>query len=250
MIIIKGPDQIRGIRRAARAARSVLDFIGQYVVPGVSTGELNQLIERFITEELKGRPTFKGYRGFPASACISINNEVVHGIPSEKRVIKEVDLVKIDVGVTLNGFVGDVADTFPVGQISPGAALLVKATRQSLFEAVKVMKPGARLSDIGHAVESHVARFGFSPVRELAGHGVGLRLHEDPLVPNYGRPGAGPILRPGMTFAIEPMINAGSWKVKTLEDGWTVITEDGSLSAHFEHDILITETGAEIMSMP
>ena len=248
MIFLKSPDQIEGIRRAARAARSVLDFIGPHIVPGVSTAQLERLIHEFITQQLRATPTFRGYRGFPASACISLNQEVVHGIPSEDKVVQDGDLVKVDVGVTLDGFIGDVADTFIVGRVSPTAELLVKATRESLFKAVDAARPGARLSDIGHAVESHVARFGFTPVRELTGHGVGLKLHEEPMVPNYGPPGSGPVLHPGMTLAIEPMINIGGWRVKTLSDGWTVVTEDGSLSAHYEHDIVITETGAEILS--
>ena len=249
MIIIKTPEQIEGIRRAARAARSVLDFIAPFVKPGVSTKELDERIYEYITETLGGEPTFLGYRGFPASACISINEEVVHGIPSPERVIKPGDVVKIDVGVTLDGFVGDVADTFLVEPASELAKRLVKATREAFWKAVKVIKEGARLGDIGHAVQSHVARYGFRPVRELAGHGVGVKLHEDPLVPNYGRPGEGLRLRAGMTLAIEPMISAGTARVRTLPDGWTVVTADGSLAAHYEHDVLVKPTGAEVLSL-
>ncbi len=248
MIIIKTPEQIEGIRRAARAARSVLDYIKPFVKPGVSTKELDERIYEYITKVIGGEPTFLGYRGFPASACISINEEVVHGIPSADRVVKPGDLVKIDVGVTLDGFVGDVADTFPVEPVSDLARRLVEATRKSFWQAVRVIKAGARLGDVGYAIQSYVAQFGFRPVRELTGHGVGLKLHEEPLVPNYGKPGQGLVLKAGMTLAIEPMISAGTARVKTLPDGWTVVTADGSLAAHYEHDVLVTERGAEVLS--
>ncbi|MGB9590781.1 MAG: type I methionyl aminopeptidase, partial [Candidatus Hydrothermia bacterium] len=232
MIILKSRLEVKGIKRAAVAARQVLDFIGQYIQPGTSTRELERRVHDFITRELRAVPTFLGYRGFPASCCISLNHQVVHGIPSEKVFIKEGDLVKVDVGVTIDGYVGDVADTFIVGKVKPEVELLVKATKESLFKALDVMRPGNHLGDIGHAVQSHVERYGFSPVRDLAGHGVGLRLHEEPLIPNYGSPGTGVKLKPGMTLAIEPMINMGTWRVITLDDGWTVVTEDGKPSAH------------------
>lgn len=248
MIILKSRPEIKGIRRAAEAARRVLDFIGPEIQPGLSTKEIELRVHDFITRELGALPTFLGYRGFPASCCISLNNQVVHGIPSDKVIIREGDLVKVDVGVTLDGYVGDVADTFIVGRVKPEAELLVKATRDSFFRALAVMRPGNRLGDIGHAVQCYVESYGFSPVRDLAGHGVGLRLHEEPLVPNYGSPGTGPELRPGMILAIEPMINMGTWKVRTLDDGWTVVTEDGKLSAHYEHDVLITDGKPEVLS--
>ena len=249
MIILKSRLEIKGIRKAAGAARRVIDFIGPQIGPGISTKELERRVHDFITGELGATPTFLGYRGFPASCCISLNHQVVHGIPSEKVLIKEGDLVKIDVGVTLDGYVGDVADTFIVGRVKPEVELLVKATRESFFKALDAMRSGNLLGDIGHAVQSHVEQYGFCPVRDLAGHGVGLRLHEEPLVPNYGSPGMGLELRPGMTLAIEPMINMGTWKVKTLDDGWTVITEDGKPSAHYEHDVLVTEGEPEILSL-
>ncbi len=249
MIILKSRLEIRGIKKAAMAARRTLEFIGPFVQPGISTKELERRVHDFITRELGATPTFLGYRGFPASCCISLNNQVVHGIPSEKVIVKEGDLVKVDVGVTLDGYVGDVADTFIVGSVESGVELLVKATKESFFKAIEFMRPGNRLGDIGHAIQSYVESYGFSPVRELAGHGVGLRLHEEPLVPNYGNPGMGLELRPGMTLAIEPMINMGTWRVRTLEDGWTVVTEDGKPSAHYEHNVLVTEGEPEILSV-
>ncbi len=249
MIILKSRLEISGIKKAAMAARRTLEFIGPFVQPGISTKELERRVHDFITRELGATPTFLGYRGFPASCCISLNNQVVHGIPSEKVIVKEGDLVKVDVGVTLNGYVGDVADTFIVGSVESGVELLVKATKESFFKAIEFMRPGNRLGDIGHAIQSYVESYGFSPVRELAGHGVGLRLHEEPLVPNYGNPGMGLELRPGMTLAIEPMINMGTWRVRTLEDGWTVVTEDGKPSAHYEHNVLVTEGEPEILSL-
>lgn len=249
LIILKSRLEIEGIRRAAKAARQVLDFIGPQVQPGLSTKELERRVHDFIVRELGAVPTFLGYRGFPASCCISINHQVVHGIPSERVIIKSGDLVKIDVGVTLEGYIGDVADTFAAGKVRPEWELLVRVTRESFYKALEVMRPGNRLGDIGHAIESYVERYGFSPVRDLAGHGVGLRLHEEPFVPNYGKPGVGPELRPGMTLAIEPMINMGTWRVKTLDDGWTVVTDDGKPSAHYEHDVLITDGEPEILSL-
>lgn len=249
MIILKSRLEIKGIKKAAKAARRVLDFIGPQIQPGLSTKELERRVHDFIVRDIGAIPTFLGYRGFPASCCISLNHQVVHGIPSEKVLINEGDLVKIDVGVTLDGYIGDVADTFIIGSVKPEVELLVKATRESLFKALEAMKPGNHLGDIGHVVQSHVEQYGFSSVRGLAGHGVGLRLHEEPLVPNYGNPGTGPELRPGMTLAIEPMINMGTWKVRTLDDGWTVVTEDGKPSAHYEHDVLITEGEPEVLSI-
>ncbi|MEO0191524.1 MAG: type I methionyl aminopeptidase [candidate division WOR-3 bacterium] len=249
MIILKSRLEIKGIRRAAASARRVLDFVNPHIQPGITTKEIERLVHDFIVKEIGAVPTFLGYRGFPASCCISLNHEVVHGIPSEKVIIKEGDLVKLDVGVTIDGYVGDVADTFIVGKVKPQTELLVKATKEAFYKALEVMRPGNRLGDIGHAIQSYVEGFGFSPVRDLAGHGVGLHLHEEPLVPNYGTPGTGPELRPGMTLAVEPMINMGTWKVKTLEDGWTVITEDGKPSAHYEHDVLITDGEPEILSL-
>jgi len=248
MIIIKSDDEINGIREASRIVAEVLEYVKDRLIPGTSLAAIDRWIDEYIRKR-GGSPTFLGYRGFPKSSCISLNNEVVHGIPADKKVIKEGDLVKVDVGVTLNGYIGDAARTYIIGEVSDRALELVRTTEEALYKGIDAAKPGNRLSDISHAIQVTAEAHGFSVVRELGGHGVGLKLHEDPIIPNYGKPGRGPVLKAGMVFALEPMLNMGGPEVKTLDDGWTVVTKDGSLSAHFEHTIAIREKGAEILTV-
>ena len=234
------------MRRAGAVVGEVLTLLKRSVEPGMTTKELDTIAHKEIVRH-GAKPTFKGYRGFPASICASINEEIVHGIPS-KRVLKEGDIIKVDVGATLDGFIGDAAVSMAVGQISPEATALMDATRQSLEEGIKAARPGNRVGDIGAAVQQFGEARGYGVVREFVGHGVGRFLHEDPQVPNYGQPGLGPLLRPGMCIAIEPMFNMGDWRTRILDDQWTVVTADGQLSAHFEHSIAITEDGPEILT--
>ncbi len=248
MIIIKSDDEINGIREASRIVAEVLEYVKDRLIPGTSLAAIDRWIDEYIRKR-GGSPTFLGYRGFPKSSCISLNNEVVHGIPADEKVIKEGDLVKVDVGVTLNGYIGDAARTYIIGEVSDRALELVRTTEEALYKGIDAAKPGNRLSDISHAIQVTAEAHGFSVVRELGGHGVGLKLHEDPIIPNYGKPGRGPVLKAGMVFALEPMLNMGGPEVKTLDDGWTVVTKDGSLSAHFEHTIAIREKGAEILTV-
>ncbi len=236
------------MREACVLSARALKLGGEAVEPGVTTGEIDRLIRRFIEKE-GGKPSFLGYGGFPASACISVNNTVIHGIPGG-YVVKAGDIVSIDVGAYLNGYHGDNAATFAAGDISPEAQALLDATRESLYEGIRVATPGNRIGDIGAAVQRYVEVRGYSVVRQFVGHGVGTNLHEDPSVPNFGTPGRGPRLLPGMTLAIEPMINAGAHEVEILRDGWTTVTKDGSLSAHFEHTIAITADGPVILTTP
>ena len=224
---------------AGRVVGEVLRALASRVTPGVSTAELDELAEQMIADE-GGSPAFKGYHGYPASICTSINDEVIHGIPSGRRVLQEGDIVSIDVGVSLGGYFGDSAITLPVGRVSEEAATLLRVTEESLYEAMEHVRPGGRVSDIGHAVERHVEAYRFSVVREFVGHGIGHRMHEEPQIPNYGEPGRGPRLVEGMVLAIEPMVNAGKPGVKVLADGWTAVTRDNSLSAHFEHTVAVT----------
>ncbi len=246
MIIIKTDEEIEGIRKAGIVVAEVLEYSREIVKPGVMTKEVDEKIHRFI-EDRGGYPTFLGYRGFPAASCISLNDEVVHGIPGNRK-IKEGDLVKVDVGVTLNGYIGDAAITIIVGDVPEKVRKLVETTERALYRGIDQAKPGNRLSDISHAIQENAEKEGFSVVRDLGGHGVGLKLHEEPFVPNYGPPGRGPILKRGMTLALEPMVNMGRPHVKTKKDGWTVVTKDGSLSAHFEHTIAILDNGPEILT--
>ena len=250
MIIIKTGRDIDGIAKASRIVAEVLDIVvPENVKPGMSTAALNDIIHRYI-ESRGGTPTFLGYYGFPAAACISLNSEVVHGIPKKRRKIRVGDLLKVDVGVTLNGYIGDAARTYAIGEVSETAKKLMKATLESLYAGIDAAKVGNRVSDVSIAVESVIKRYGFHAVRALAGHGVGIKLHEDPSVPNYHDPNwHGPKLKHGMTIAIEPMVNVGTWKVYTKRDGWTVVTADGSLSAHYEHTIAITKDGPRILSV-
>jgi methionyl aminopeptidase len=205
----------------------------------VSTADLDELAEKRI-RQAGATPAFKGYHGYPATICASINEEVIHGIPSGRRVLNEGDIISIDVGASLDGYFGDSAVTLPVGPISESAASLLRVTEEALYKAIEAAKPGKRVSDIGHAVQKHVEAYGFSVVREFVGHGIGQRMHEEPQIPNYGEPGHGPRLAEGMVLAIEPMVNAGTAAVKVLADGWTAVTRDSSLSAHFEHTVAVT----------
>ena len=247
MIIIKNSEQLKLMRIAGRITAEALMVAKDAIRPGMTTLELDTKIRRYI-EKCGATPTFLGYNGFPGSACISLNQEVIHGIPSNKVIIQEGDIVKVDVGARFRGYNGDSARTFPVGKVSDEALRLISVTEQSFYEAMKVAKAGNRIGDIGHAVESFVISNGFSVVKDYTGHGVGADIHEDPSVPNFGREGRGARLYPGMTLAIEPMVNAGVDRVKVRKDGWTVVTADGKLSAHYENSIAITESDPVILT--
>lgn len=249
MIVLKTSRELISMQKACRISAGALQLVGKSIEPGISTAELDKIAEDYILSQ-GATPNFKGYSGYPATACISINNEVIHGIPSKKRILKAGDIVSVDLGAAFEGYNGDNAATFAVGDISEEAKRLIDATRESLFEGIKAARAGGRIGDIGHAIQQYVEARGFSVVREFVGHGVGTKLHEAPEVPNYGTPGKGIRLMPGMTIAIEPMINMGLPGVKTLSDGWTVETKDGSLSAHFEHTVAITTDGSQIMTLP
>ena len=249
MIVLKTSRELALMREAGRISQCALREAGKAVEPGVSTWELDKIVRNYI-EKAGAKPSFLGYGGFPASACISVNHVVIHGIPSKKQILKEGDIVSIDVGACLNGFHGDNAWTFPCGDVSKEAQDLMDATRESLFAGIAAAQKGARLGDIGHAVQAYVEARNYSVVRDFVGHGVGAKLHEDPSVPNYGTPGRGVRLLPGMTIAIEPMVNQGAYQVKVLDDGWTTVTVDGRLSAHFEHTIAITPDGPVILTLP
>ena len=236
------------MRRAGSIVGATLALLRASVEPGLTTKDLDIIAYKEITRH-GGKPTFKGYRGFPASICASVNEEIVHGIPG-KRVLKEGDIIKMDVGATIDGFIGDAAISVAVGEVAPEAIELMDATRLSLEEGIKAAIPGNRIGDIGAAVQKYGESKGYGVVREFVGHGVGRFLHEDPQVPNYGRPGLGPLLRSGMCIAIEPMLNLGDWHTRILDDQWTVVTADGKISSHFEHTIAITDDGPEIMTVP
>ncbi|CAM3680251.1 type I methionyl aminopeptidase [Corallococcus sp. ZKHCc1 1396] len=244
---LKSPGEIALMREAGRIVREILDELEKAVAPGVSTWELDALAEQLIAKK-GGRSAFKGYHGFPGVLCASVNQEVVHGIPNRKRRLVAGDLMKLDFGVVYRGYFGDSARTVPVGRVTAEAQALVDATRQSLEKAIQAMQVGNRIGDIGHAVQSHVETRGFSVVRDFVGHGIGRKLHEPPQVPNYGQAGSGLKLRPGMVLAVEPMVNQGTADVEVLEDEWTAVTVDGKLSAHFEHTILISERGPEVLT--
>lgn len=246
MIILKTPAEIEKIRSAGRIVAEIILILKEKIKPGVSLLELNELaeaeaIKRFV------KPAFKGYGGYPYSLCCSVNDEVVHGFPSKRQLVPA-DIVSLDFGVIYDGYYGDAAVTVPVGHVSDIAKKLIKATEDSLFEAISVAMPGNRLSDISFVVQNFVEKRGFSVVRDFVGHGIGKNLHESPQIPNYGLPGKGPRLKPGMVLAIEPMINEKDFHVKVLDDGWTAVTCDGGLSAHFEHTVAITENGPEILT--
>lgn len=247
MIIVKTDREIAIMKKACRISAQALQLIGNAVKPGVTTAELDRLAEDFIRSE-GAVPNFKNYAGYPATACISINNQVIHGIPSKHTVLKDGDIVSVDLGAKCDGYNGDNAATFACGNISDEAKRLIDTTRESLFEGIKHARAGGRVGDISAAVQEYVEKRGYSVVRDYVGHGVGTDLHEAPEIPNYGKSGRGVRLIPGMTIAIEPMVNAGGYGVKVLPDGWTVLTNDGSLSAHFEHTIAITADGPVILT--
>lgn len=248
MVVLKTSRELAKMREAGRISANALKLAGQAVEPGVSTFEIDRVVRKYI-EGQGAKPSFLGYGGFPASACISVNDEVIHGIPSKKRILKSGDIVSIDVGAFFDGFHGDNAWTFPCGDITKEAQALLDATKESLFEGIKQAVVGNRIGDIGNAVQSYVEARNYSVVRDFVGHGVGAILHEDPSVPNFGTPGRGVRLLPGMTIAIEPMINMGTHKVKVLSDEWTTVTVDGKLSAHFEHSVAITPDGPVILTI-
>lgn len=247
MISIKSPREIEAMRRAGRLTAQARALAGSMVKPGITTHEIDQAVRRFI-ESHGAKPSFLGYAGYPGSACISVNEEVIHGIPGPRK-LREGDIVSVDVGAFLDGFHGDCAATYACGQVSDEARKLIQVTQQSFWEGIKNARPGCRVSDISHAVQQYVEANGCSVVRDFVGHGVGMKLHEAPEVPNFGPAGHGPRLVPGMTIAVEPMVNAGDWRVKVLKDGWTTVSEDGSLTAHYENTILITENGPEVLTV-
>jgi methionyl aminopeptidase len=248
MISLKSERELNLMRKSGAIVAQILQEMIDRVKPGVTTGELDKFAES-RTKEFGAVPAFKGYHGFPATVCISVNEEVVHGIPSFKRVLKDGDIVGLDFGVCYEGFYGDSARTVPVGKVSPEAQKLMEVTREALMKGIEQAREGNRVFDIGHAVQNHVERFGYGVVREFVGHGIGRALHEEPQVPNFGPKGKGLLLKAGMVIAIEPMINAGSHEVKVLSDGWTAVTTDRSLSAHFEHTVAITASGPEILTV-
>ncbi|MFZ5451752.1 MAG: type I methionyl aminopeptidase [Thermodesulfobacteriota bacterium] len=246
MILLKSPREIARMEKANRMVAEILEEVKERVRPGVETRELDEVAEEGCRRR-RVEPAFKGYRGYPASVCVSVNEEVVHGIPGARR-LQDGDLVSLDFGVRHDGFYGDAALTLPVGEVAPEARKLLEATRESLDAAIAQVKVGARLSDISHAVQTVVESQGFAVIREFVGHGIGRSLHEDPQIPNFGPPGRGPVLQAGMTMAIEPMTSSGSWRVRILADGWTAVTQDGSLAAHFEHTVALTDNGVLVLS--
>lgn len=246
MIICKTERELEIMREAGRIVALTHQELQKYIKPGITTKELDVIAEKFI-RSCNAIPSFKGYNGFRGSICVSVNEELVHGIPGD-RVLREGDIISIDIGAKYNGYHGDSAWTYPVGEISDETQRLLDVTEESLYKGLKEAKPGDRLSNISHAIQTYVEERNFSVVREYVGHGVGQDLHEDPQIPHYGPPNKGPRLKPGMVLAIEPMVNAGTRYVKTLADDWTVVTVDGKVCAHFEHTVAITETGYEILT--
>ena len=247
-VVLKSASEIEKMRRAGQVVRAVLQKVRAAVKPGATTADLDKVAEEGL-KELGAKAAFKGYHGYPAYLCTSVNSEVVHGIPSKKRVLKEGDIVSLDFGAVVDGYYGDSAITVPVGEkIDPDTARLLRVTEESLKSGIAAVKPGATLGDIGAAVQGVVEAEGFSVVRDFVGHGIGSQMHEDPQVPNFGEAGRGMKLRAGMVIAIEPMVNAGRPDVRVLGDGWTAVTGDGSMSAHFEHTVAVTDTGARILT--
>jgi len=247
MIILKSKEEIDKIARASQVVAEVLQELRNLAKAGVTTEELDQAAERMIRNR-KAIPAFKGYRNFPATLCVSVNEQVVHGIPSPKRVLKNGDIVGLDLGAICDGYYGDSAITVSVGEVPDPVRRLIEVTRESLERGIAQVREGGRLSDISHAVQSHVEEAGFSVVRDFVGHGIGRSLHEEPQIPNFGEPGRGPRLKTGMVLAIEPMVNMGGPEVKVLKDGWTAVTEDGSWSAHFEHTVAVSKDGPVVLS--
>ncbi len=248
MIICKSEQELGYMREAGRVVAGALEAVAKAISPGVTTAELDRIAEEYILSK-GARPAFKGLYGFPATICASVNEEVVHGIPGLKK-LRSGDIISIDIGAEINGYYGDSAQTFPVGDIAPEVQKLLDVTREALARGIEMARSGNRLFDISHAVQSYVEKHGFSVVRDYVGHGIGRKMHEEPQVPNFGRPGRGPRLRPGMTLAIEPMVNMGVYQVQTLPDNWTVVTKDGKPSAHFEHTVAITDGEPVILTLP
>lgn len=246
MIELKSAEQIEKIRNASRILINVINSLKLKVRPGTKTKELNILAKALI-EKAKARPAFLNYKGFPASICTCVNEEVVHSIPGE-RILKDGDILSIDVGVEKDGYFSDAAVTVAVGKISPKALKLIETSRQALYKAIDLIKPGSRISDISFAIQDYAESMGFSVIREFVGHGIGSSLHEDPQIPNFGQPGMGVVLKEGMVLALEPMLTAGEWKIQILDDGWTAVTADKSLAAHFEHTVAVTSDGAEVLT--
>ena len=247
MIYYKSAREIALMKTGGHILAEVLERLRTAVKPGMSTLEIDEDVEAFITTR-GAKPAFKGYRGFPATVCISINDEVVHGIPSARRRLREGDVVGFDLGCIVEGYYADCAATLPIGAVAPAAQKLLDVTRESLELAIEECRPDRRLSDVSHAVQRHVEAHGFGVVRAFVGHGIGRALHEEPQIPNFGEPGRGPRLRPGMVLAVEPMVTMGNWEVRVLDDGWTAVTQDGSLAAHFEHTIAVTEEGPVVLT--
>ncbi len=245
-ITIKSPREIEIMRQAGRITAAARTLAREMVAPGITTGQIDREVRRFIRKQ-GAEPTFLGYGGYPASVCLSVNEEVIHGIPGS-RVLRDGDIVSVDVGATYKGYVGDCAGTYVAGTASEEAARLIRVTRQSFFEGIKFARAGYRIGDISHAVQEYVENNGFGIVRDYVGHGVGSVMHEAPEVPNFGPPGRGPRLVKGMTIAVEPMVTQGTWEVNVLKDGWTVVTKDGKLAAHYENTILITDGEPEILT--
>lgn len=243
----KSPREIDLMRRAGHILADLMDRLRSFVKPGMTTLDVDVEVERFITER-GAKPAFKGYRGFPATVCVSINEEVVHGIPSPQRRLRAGDIVGLDLGCIVEGYYADCAFTTALGDVPEPVQKLLDVTRESLDLAIEQCWPGRRLSDVSHAVQAHVEAHGFGIVRAFVGHGIGRALHEEPQIPNFGDPGKGPQLKPGMVLAIEPMVTMGSWEVRVLDDGWTAVTKDGSLAAHFEHTIAVTEAGPDVLT--
>ena len=248
LITLKSPRELDCMRKAGRITAAARALAGKLVVPGVTTLEIDTAVRKFI-ESQGGKPSFLGYGGFPGSACVSVNDVVIHGIPSKKVVLKEGDIVSVDVGAFVDGFHGDCAATFACGKVSEEAQRLIEVTEKSFWAGIEHARAGQRVSDISHAVQQYVESHGFSVVRDFVGHGVGTKLHEAPEVPNYGPAGHGPRLQPGMTIAVEPMVCEGDFRVKVLKDGWTTVTVDGSLAAHYENTLLITDGDPEILTV-
>jgi len=247
MIDLKSEKEIELIAKSAEILSEVLIKMKEMIKPGITTEEIDGLTRKMVKD--RGvKAAFLGYRGYPAAVCVSVNEEVVHGIPSSKIKLKEGDIVSLDFGVEREGFFSDAALTVPVGKISGRAQKLIKVTQEALLKGIDMAKPGNRISDISAAVQRYVEANGFSVVRDLCGHGVGRKVHEEPMIPNFGKPGQGPLIQPGMVLAIEPMVNAGSYEVATLDDEWTVVTMDGAVSAHFEHTVAVTENGPVILT--
>ena len=248
MIVIKSPREIELMKKAGEVVGKVFVALDGNIKPGMSTLDVANICEKVIRDN-GAYPTFLNYSGFPGAVCVSVNDELVHGIPSSKRILRDGDIVSVDVGATLNGYVGDACRTYPVGICKESALRLIEVTKQSFFEGCKYIRPGARLGDVSHAIQKYCEERGYSLPREYTGHGVGSSLHEDPYIPNYGTAGSGPILKEGMCLAIEPMVNEGHFALRVMKDGWTAKTKDGKLSAHYENSIVVTKDGYEILTM-